>query len=97
MSLQLLLLGHGMIYAAAVFLVHHRSFTPIMSKGRSTSTLPMATAKGSTHGRSFSRVAATLEVYVAHTRVWGGREGRREGGREGKGLLGLGVLFNCHA
>ena len=55
-----------------------------MSKGRSTSTLPMATAKGSTHGRSFSRVAATLEVYVAHTRVWGGREGRREGGREGK-------------
>ena len=53
-----------------------------MSKGRSTSTLPMAMAKGSTHGRSFSWVAATL-VYVVHTRVWGGREGEREGGRRG--------------
>ena len=62
-------------------------FTPIMSKGRSTSTSPMAMAKGSIH--SFSRIAATLEVYVVHTRVWGGREGRRggegrKGGKEGR-------------
>ena len=28
---------------------------------------------------------ATLEVYVVHTRVWGGREGGREGREEGRG------------
>ena len=44
-------------------------------------------ANGGLHpcGQSFSRIAATLEVYVVHTRVWGGREGGREGGEEGRG------------